>query len=358
MCEIRTIEPRQLTPELIAAWSTIQQSLPAFGSPYFRPEFTQQVARVRSDVRIAVLEQQGQPVGFFPYQYSGMGVLVPVGGKFSDYHGVIAPPEVEWTASQLLAACGASAWRFDHLVAEQQPFARYHGNVAGSPYLYLADGYEAYEQERKSSGSKELTKLARKKRKLDREEGPLRFEYDTRDPQVFETLLAWKRDQYERTGLTDVFQFPWTTELLQNIWDCREPDFSGLMSALYLGDRLIAMHFGMRSGPIMHSWFPAYDREFYKASPGLILLTEIAKVASDQGVTIFDLGKGDAEYKTNLKSGDFMVAEGEIELRPMARLLRNGYRASRDWIKASPLRGPAQIPWRMIRPLRDWMAFR
>ena len=44
-----------LSKEELAAWSKFQEQNPAFDSPYFRPEFSAAVARIRDNVEVAVL---------------------------------------------------------------------------------------------------------------------------------------------------------------------------------------------------------------------------------------------------------------------------------------------------------------
>ena len=56
---------QDLDAGLVAAWRAIQHCEPRFESPYFDPEFTRAVGRVRDDVRIVLIENDGRPVGFF-----------------------------------------------------------------------------------------------------------------------------------------------------------------------------------------------------------------------------------------------------------------------------------------------------
>ncbi len=182
-------------------------------------------------------------------------------------------------------------------------------------------------------------------------EWPLRFEMHTTDQQVFDTLLAWKADQYQRTNLANVFGVPWTVGLLETILACQTDNFAGMLSALYVGDRLIAAHCGMRSADVLHCWFPAYDVEYGKYSPGLILLAETARQCREQGIRRIDLGKGKERYKLSLGSGTIAVAEGSVYCRSMARTLRTGWRRTKDWIRATPFREPARKSLRWMRSI-------
>jgi len=358
MTSVKAILARELTAEQIDIWVRLQEADPSVDSPYFRPEFTQAIAAVRDDVEVAVLERDGRPVGFFPFQRGPWNAGQPVGGRLSDFQGVIAAPDADWSAQQLVRGCRLSSWNFDHLIAAQRPFTDCHQNVDDSHYIDVSEGFESYEAARRLAGSKELVKLGRKVRKFEREIGPLRFEMHADDPETFETLIRWKSAQYQRTGLTDVFGFDWTVKLLEHLMDRSHPDLAGCLSALYVGDRLVAAHFGMRSRHVLHYWFPAYDTEFNRYSPGLILLAEIAKSAADDGIQRIDLGKGSERYKISMSSGTISLAEGVVECGPMNRLLRENWHRTRDWLRDSPLRTPALATARLIRPFREWLAFR
>ena len=348
-----------MTREMATRWSELQQADPALASPYFRPEFTQAVASVRGDVEVAVMEQDDQIVGFFPYQRSRWNVAGPVGGKFSDYQGVIAQRGLAWDMEALLRACRLKAWHFDHLIVSQAPCRRYHRVVEESPYLDFSGGFEAYMASRLHASSRnDLVKQAlRKARKLEREIGPLRFVPHTAEQSVFDTMIRWKSDQYRRSDIADAFAHEWTVALLRRIVDEQHEAFSGMMSALYVGDRLAAVHLGMRSGGLLHGWFPAYDQKFLRYSPGLILLVQLAKAAESLGIRCLDMGKGVSQYKRGLMSGAFHVAEGSVDLRPVTSAIRAGWRNTYEWMKSSPLKAPAAVPWRMTRRLRDWLAF-
>jgi CelD/BcsL family acetyltransferase involved in cellulose biosynthesis len=64
--KIDIIPATEFSRDHIAAWRALQQADPALDSPLFHPEFTRAVAAVRDDVEVAVLEEAGEFVGFFP----------------------------------------------------------------------------------------------------------------------------------------------------------------------------------------------------------------------------------------------------------------------------------------------------
>jgi len=354
---IGILPARELTEEHILRWAELQELDPALASPYFRPEFTLAVASVREDVEVALIEDRGDLVGFFPYQRGAWNIGRPVGGRLSDFHGAILAPDVELDAGQLIQACGLAAWDFDHLPVTQDAFAAYQQPTEGSQYLDLSQGFESYREERRAAGTSQVKDALKKGRLLERDVGPLRLVPYESDPRVFAQLLEWKSAQYLRTGYTNVFGFEWTVELLRRVVAEPSPEFRGALSALYAGDHLVAVDLALHAGPIRHSWFPAYDPEFSRYSPGCVLLVEIARAAESLGIRRIDLGKGDDTRKRCFASGVIPLAEGTVECQPLARLLRGSWRQTRDWVHSSPFVAPVKLAASLARPVREWFEF-
>jgi CelD/BcsL family acetyltransferase involved in cellulose biosynthesis len=355
--KIHLVSADALTGEHVQAWSELQRADQGLHSPFFRPEFTRQVAAVRPGVEVAVLEQGEEPVGFFPFQRGRGGIGRPVGGPLSDFHGMVASPATIWNAEELVAACGLSAWRFQHVPAGLEPFRPYHYSAGPSLYMDLSRGFEAYRQQRCQAGSEQLRKAQQKLRKAAREVGPVRFEPDAADPKVLERLLAWKVDQYRRIQAVNFLAPDWTRRLLAAILAAGDIAFGGLLSALYFGDRLVAAHLGIRSYERLHAWFPAYDPEFAAYSPGLILFVQLAERAGPLGIERIDLGRAHERFKTSLASAAENLAEGSVDLRLWRRTARRGAFRLAQWIRSSRLRGPARAMVRLVPGLRQWAAF-
>jgi len=352
------IHGRELEGESAASWSRMQQANPALASPYFCAAFTRAVGAVRDDVRVAVVEDGGDVVAHFPFQRNALGQGRPVGGPLSDYQGVIAARNDGWDAAQIVRCAGLTSWHFDHLLCDQTPFAAYHAAVAESPVMDLSHGYEAYAEERRAAGSKQIRSLGTLRRKFEREVAPLRFEIRTTDAATLGTLLRWKSEQCRAAGGVDIFDLGWTTELVERLMHTEVDGFAGMLSGLYAGDQLVAAHFGMRSRTVWHYWFPSYNEEFAKFSPGLLLLLEMAEASQGLGITSIDLGKGSAFYKDRLKSRGVAIAEGGIELPSFGTSVRRWRRNAEQWVKSSPLAAPARYPGRALKRLEKWMRFR
>jgi CelD/BcsL family acetyltransferase involved in cellulose biosynthesis len=215
-----------------------------------------------------------------------------------------------------LRGCGLVRWHFNHLLASQEPFIKYHVLREISPLLDLNDGFEAYAAGLRLAGSKVLERIGARKRKLERDVGPVRFEAQVLDSKTLDLLLRWKAAQYVRTGYASPFQTGWIRGLIERIHAAQDEDFAGMLSVLYAGDQLIAGHFGMRSRSIWHYWFPSYDVNFGAYSPGLITLLEMARSAQALGLSAIDLGRGLSPYKRRLMNASVPIAEGVVELPP------------------------------------------
>jgi CelD/BcsL family acetyltransferase involved in cellulose biosynthesis len=66
------------------------------------------------------------------------------------------------------------------------------------------------------------------------------------------------------------------------------------------------------SGDRLCWWFPAYDPELARYSPGLILLLELIAEGAARGVPVLDLGRGEHDYKLRVADRFYEVAEGEV----------------------------------------------
>ena len=352
---VLSLSATELTPEQLASWSRVQQAERMLASPFFAREFTLAVASVRDDVEVAVLEEDGVPVGFFPFHRDNRDVAHPVGFGLSDCQGVIVPPDVRWTAPQLLQACGIRAWYFDHAIASQTQFAPYQWRTSESSYMDLSRGFRAYAEERRCSGHQILKRANANARKLEREYGPLRFVAHVSDDGIFRQLIEWKIEQYGRLRCVNHLAADWKVEVLRRIANIQHESFAGMLSVLYAGDHVVALHLGMRSGNTLHAWFPTYDRSFYKYSPGLLLWARLAENAESLGLHYVDLGKGDEHYKMRLRSGVATLVEGAVDSRCLTSVIHWSWWKAKEIVRASRFGGAIQG---LIRGVRAQTTYR
>jgi CelD/BcsL family acetyltransferase involved in cellulose biosynthesis len=314
-----------LPRELFVRWAGLQQASKVFESPFFRPEFTQAVAAVRPDARVAVLSERGHVKGFFPFHGGRLRKCEPIGARMSDYHGVICDAASPIDPVELLKACGLRYWAFDHLVSVDSSFDRYCESHADSLSIDLSQGFDAYLATR--SKATDLIRQTRSKaKKLAQTFGEVRFEAHTESPAVLRALGEWKSRQYRESGLIDNFSIDWIRRLTENLVHVQTPEFGGILSALYAGDTLVAVHLGLRSSRVWHLWLLTYSREHAGLSPGNLLLLKMAEHAASLGVDKIDFGRGEARYKTQLANSGTTLSEGIVAAHPLYSQIRNGLR--------------------------------
>lgn len=319
---------KDLTAEQVQRWSAIQASVVELESPFYRPEFTQACAQIRGNVFVGLLQEpSGKVVGFFPFQLLRPGFGKPL--DICDYQGVIASPSLAYSFPDLMRACGLKSWEFDHLNVNQTAFQPYQCQAAESPLLDLSLGYEAYTESLSPEGKRHLAKARTSARKAQRELGPLRFVYHTTDDQVMQTMHQWRAQKYGPLP-ESAHQ---TLEILRSM---SAADFSGVLSALYAGEKLLAVHFGIRSRSVLHWWFPAYNPELASYAPGILLLLAMAERGAELGIAKIDLGKGIQDYKRRFQNGANTVVSGSVDLFSLETAPRIILKAGRTFIRNTP----------------------
>lgn len=357
MRAVQVLRPHELRDDHWIAWAAVQASNSHFDSAFFAPDLAWLVSTVRDDVEVALMEDGGELVGFFPFLRSPSGMALPVAGRLSEFQGPITGRGLEWDLVDLIQKARLQAWYFDHLPPAQLGYVAHGWSTIDSPFADLSRGFEAYDAELRQRGQT-VAQVRRKERKLAREVGPLRFEMHTTDKQAFDFLLAWKSDQYERTRRLQIFNYPWTGRLLDAVRRHQSDRFAGVMSALYAGDQLAAVHLGIRTRQVLHIWFPTYTRALEQYSPGLILLLHLAEQAVVDGIRRIDFGTGDERYKQQFKSGDIQLLVGGVDFRLACASIRRGWHSVNQWVRRSPYREYLEIPINATRKYRQRLAFR
>jgi len=343
---VRALRASELTPELRAAWASIQESRPEFASPFLRPEFTLAAASVFDRVRVGVIERAGEAVGFLPFERHLMGIGRPVASMVSDCQAVVALPDAAWSIDSLLRGCGLASLEFNHLLVSQEAWKACHRRVSSSPVMCLKGGYEAYKTERRAAGSEQIKKADGLGRKIEREIGPLRFEARSVDPAALEWLVRHKAMQCASKGRTDALGVPAVRRLVDALLRIDEPGFAGMLSTLHAGDRLVAAHLGMRSRTLWHYWFPVYDEELSKYSPGILLLLRMAAAAPEMGIDAIELGKGEASYKQRLMNASVDVCEATAFSASPGAFAARTLLSGRQALRRSPFNAAAKSLWR------------
>ena len=308
--QIEVVKADQLTVADRVLWRAMVEANPDLASPYFRWEFTEIAAKVSPDAAVAILSQGGRTIGYFPHQRRGSAIQ-PLGAPMNDYHGVIAMPGEApslATVAQLLNAprLNVSAWVGPSGAGELRETL-----MTVTP----EEGYDAWYAERRTTWGKYFKDKERARRSLETELGPIRVERGIRDPELLDTLIQLKRDQYARTSRHDIFACGWTRDLLHALMASEHEDFGASMAALWAGDKLTAIEYSLHAGDRYHFWFPAYVPELARCSPGILLTMDTMRLGCAAGFRVFDFGFGGEGYKKYFCNATQSVREAVI-LRP------------------------------------------
>ncbi len=344
--------PSQLTSLELERWQTLRQGSTALADPFFSPEFFQVLEQVRPNTEIAVIRQGETVVGFLPLERYGC-VARPAAALVNGIDGSICSEELDWAPQEMLDSLKLRAWEFSSLPAAQVATRDHHIQVRNFSYIDLSLGLNNYVAERKAAGSQQIEKVARRRKKLVREHGTLDCSWNDVSPTTLETLLRWKSAQYQRTGTRDVLGAAWVVDLLGRLREFHGRDLHATVPAIHCRGKLLAAAYCLVSGEVLSCWFPAYNGEFGKYSPGSILLLMILEEAAKHGITRIHLGQGNERYKKSFANGGFRVAEGAVDRSPWRQALRFAWVHTRDWAAskpfcATPLRGLRSIRYRLF----------
>ena len=317
-----------LSTSLVERWRALLPNEADLASPFFHPGYSLAAAEVLEGVEVCVVTLNGTAVGFYPFERIEPFAGRPVGGAMSNFQGMIAASDVAWTATDLLRGARLHALGFHHQVRGQSAFDAFVQRTVESPLIDLTGGWDGYLEARRAAGVSSFNALPRKMRKIEREVGPIRFEAHTGDERALERLVEWKRAQYERGSL----HRDWAVEIIRRLLARQEPEFAGTLSALWAGDRLLAVHAGIRTARNWHYWFPAYDPAVGTLSPGLVLIHEMCRWAASVGITRIDLGPGEGAHKALFQTGTTAVSIGTVSVprsEPLIARLVRGLRPGR-----------------------------
>lgn len=307
------VRPFEVDGGLVQRWNAWRKLTPIFQSPFFSVDFAHAVGEVRPDARIAIFENATEPTGILSFQKFDRRTIVPLGGSYNDLHGLLGHVESNEDFITLVRSLSADSYRFHAMVDNRTASIDRH--LFGFTKSFLADlsahpnGYVAFLETTRQT----IFKQRKKTRKMIKDLGPLRLEFDCRDPQVLQQVIDLKRAQYQRTHIFDLLSVPWAQKLLNILHERTETACRGLLSVLYAGDTLVAGHYGMIEGSMMHYWFPVYDFQFQQYSPGTALFLAIADEATKLGIKKIDFGYGEQPYKIKLTDTISELPYGRVD---------------------------------------------
>ncbi|WP_158673207.1 GNAT family N-acetyltransferase [Bosea sp. FBZP-16] len=312
---------------------------------------------------VRIEDSQGALLALFPLVVArrlGTRFAEFIGGKHANYHMALYRPDFAealdaTAAQQLLREIGAAIGGIDALFLINQPTA-WQG--IANPPARLAAGqspsraYKLALEPGDCDGTlrRSMSKHARKKMTTKRnrfaEFGPselVQAHSDAEIERVLDAFLAQKAARFAQLGLADPFATPAIRAFLRDgalAQAGRSPAIE--LYSLDLSGRSVATYVGAVQGKRFSGMATSFDlgSEAARTSPGEILLIELIKRKCRAGVTMFDLGVGEARYKTTICDDSDELVDTFVPLTAKGRAYA-GYsqakRALKRRIKASPL---------------------
>ena len=317
MLDVETLHPRDLTEADLRMWRDMAAAEPAFDSPLLGPDFAQAVGVVRDDARVAVIRRQGETLGFLPHHRRPGAMARAIGSPLSDYHGLVSRPDAELTGARVLGGADLTAYRYTGLIDPYGVFGQGELKTAHVIALGNTDA-ETYLEAVRAASPKKIKNWRRLDNKLEREMGAVELVAADRSREAFDQLIAWKREQLERTGVHDFLRPDWTRDLMLNLFEKQTGPFQGLMINLYAGGELISGHFGVRLNGVYHPWIASTNPAYGEWSPGQIFFMRAIAAMPGLGLHRYDLGPGHDHYKGAYALSQIQIGEGTATAATMA----------------------------------------
>ncbi|WP_312219364.1 GNAT family N-acetyltransferase [Brevundimonas sp.] len=307
--EIRSLA--DLSAEEGAQWNDWARADPDLTSPYFRWEFSRTAGAICPGAALAVFKRDGRVVGYYPHQRRG-GTVQPLAAPMNDYHGVIGPRDDKPSMQEAAALIGAPRFAAAAWIGEApQAMPRNHSVVSIVPD---EGGFDAWYARRRKAFPKYFKDKERSRRGLDGAFKTVEIEIGLHDHALLERLIIEKSEQYRRTGHHDIFACGWTGQVLHALMDSEGEDgFGASMAVLRVDGRVVAMEYSMHAGRHFHLWFPVYNQEVARWSPGIVLTQETIRLGAERGYRVFDYGVGvGGNYKKYYDDGGLATVEGVV----------------------------------------------
>lgn len=358
--KIDVVRPSALTGAERVRWRELQARAGSdYSSPFLSPDWAVAVDRALGEFRehcqVAVIREgetaQGADIkGFFAARV-GPAVAIPAGAPLSDYQGVVAEAGLKVAARDLVSAFGVQRIDFTHMVEHDRAFGPFGQGRDDFYAVDVSNGWDAYAEGRREAGTDILKDIAKKRRKLEREVGPITFTALSRSKADFEKTLDWKRAQYARTAQTDPTTAPWVRLLLEQLFESRDPAFGGGLFTLHAGDRLAAAQFNLRGGSNINAWFISHDEELERYSPGLVMWGDLLQWMATSPYRTLDLGPVAYRFKDRLANRTRGVVHGFAGRAGPMTLVRAAEYGVRRAAEALPLGKFSELPAKAMRRL-------
>lgn len=302
--------PSELTAAECADWADMLKQTPHLRRAFFSHGFALACEQATGLAHAALIRDRNNAVvAILPFQFADvwsrrMGVAQRMGGGVADHCGLIARPGMRIAPARLMDLARIGALLLDHLSDGQAAFGLVASQTRPGHVIELPDGSAAYFASLAAANKGFLQDTERRSRRLEKEFGAPQFSFTVNpDEAAVQSLLESKRAQYARTGASDSLSDPARMNLVRVLVERKYPDCVPVLTQLSAGGRVLARHFGLMHDGYLSYWFPVYDREAQKVSPGRMLVWHTLMAADEHGIRLIDRGEGDSQAKRDFSTG-------------------------------------------------------
>ena len=307
-----------------AAWAELEALAPAsiYQTRRFLQPWMDTYGRENGILPMIVVahDKVGRPVALLPFGIRRHGPMVLaefLGGSDSNANVGLFHPEAAFTAADLRSLLHAAAARSQLkpdlflLVNQPQVWERLENPLdifphqASASFLHgttlEADGRAFVARHLPGDKGK---KLRKKERKL-AGWGPIAHRVASNPLEVaafLDVFFAQKLERFRRKGIESSFSSHGSRAFLERTalegLETGTPTIE--LHALFAGERIVAIFGGGSHRGHFHAMFNSFDldEEIGKTSPGDLLLKSLIEAKCNEGLQGFDLGIGEARYKT------------------------------------------------------------
>jgi len=358
---IDVIRPGELSASDIDAWSERLSGQAAWDSPFLAPGWARAVERAqtgyaqtegRGGARVAMITGADGARGYFSFRQRG-ATAMPAGAPMCDYQGLVADLGLQVEGRQLVEGLGVDRIDFSHMLTDQPAFAPFLRGRDVSLGVDLSAGYAAYAKAQ-AAQSGLLKDLDKRRRKVEREIGPVSFQAFSTSRTALEKLIGWKRQLFHATSQTDIFEAGWPLRLLDELFTARDPQFGGVLFTLNFADQLVAAHLHLRGRQTIHAWIIGHDNAVERYSPGLLLFQDILRWMDDTPFSYLDFGAGDYRFKQQFANARREIGHGFVGRPSTATLVRSAEYGLRAAAERLALGQVSALPGKAMRRLDLW----
>ena len=241
------------------------------------------------------------------------------GRELADRFGVIAAERLDLAPDQLLRLARLNSLTYSFLPKEQLRHGFPGQRAVTGQHVVLSGDEKSYWAELKSKSRKFASNVERNERLLAKELGPLKMTLHTDPARELQRLIDVKAAQYLRTEGVNPLKVRWKTDLFRELLGSPEPQCAAVLSTLYAGETWLASHLGVTSPTVFHYWYPVYNPNYARFSPGHVLTKYLLLGALSAGARYFDMA-GFGLYKDHFRPKSYEYHSGILALSWLRRL--------------------------------------